>query len=227
MRLGIVGANGFVGSALCRQAENRFDVVKITRENFDAYRNEHFDILINSAMPSKRFYASQNPALDFERTVSLTANLFYKWHFGKFVQISSVSAVSDGGIYGKHKRLAEGILDKDNVLIVRLSTLYGQGLKKGALYDLIKQNKLYVSKDSRYDYLDIDWAAEYILNNLEKKSLFLQVGARDSISLEEIAKHLNLNPQWGDRKETFLHKVITFEFPSAYEVLKYVEHEYK
>jgi len=55
--IAVFGANGFVGSAICSELKNKRNFIKITRENFSQYKDEEFNIIINSAMPSKRFWA--------------------------------------------------------------------------------------------------------------------------------------------------------------------------
>ena len=92
-KIAIIGSNGFVGKALVRTAKNfNFEVTCVTRENFSEHKNKSYDCVINSAMPSKRFWSLNNPIEDIKETVVKTADIFYNWHYDKFVQISSISA---------------------------------------------------------------------------------------------------------------------------------------
>jgi nucleoside-diphosphate-sugar epimerase len=86
-KIAVIGANGFVGSALCRQAREKFELTKVTRQNYEDCRVKEYDIVINAAMPSKRFWAFQNPLLDVKETIVKTSNIFYGWNYNKFVQI--------------------------------------------------------------------------------------------------------------------------------------------
>ena len=77
--IAVFGANGFVGSSICSELKNKRNFIKITRENFSQYKDEEFNIIINSAMPSKRFWAKQNPELDYKETVLKTKNILLSW----------------------------------------------------------------------------------------------------------------------------------------------------
>src|SRR3989344_8165754 len=92
--IAVVGARGYVGSALSRALTSmgRCLVVEVTRKNYAETARESYDVLINCAMPSARFWAKSNPEKDFIETVEKTAQLLYAWNFKKFVQVSSVSA---------------------------------------------------------------------------------------------------------------------------------------
>ena len=54
-KIAVIGCNGFVGSALCRYFKsNEIPFYGINRDNFVDMRGTEFDIIINSAMPSKK-----------------------------------------------------------------------------------------------------------------------------------------------------------------------------
>ena len=90
-KIGIIGACGFLGKTLHKVSNDfNFEVIPITRENFDNHKDIKFDFLINSAMPSKKFLASENPYLDFQKSVGLTADLVYNWNYEHFIQISTI-----------------------------------------------------------------------------------------------------------------------------------------
>ena len=59
-------------------------------------------------MPSKRFWAQQNPKKDFRETVEKTFNIVNDWKSSKIIQISSISARSQlDTVYGRHKAASE------------------------------------------------------------------------------------------------------------------------
>ena len=59
-------------------------------------------------MPSKRFWAKQNPKLDYEETVTKTKNILSDFKFEKIIHISSVSARCQlDTVYGKNKKMSE------------------------------------------------------------------------------------------------------------------------
>lgn len=222
--IAIIGAGGFVGSALCRAYDKyNFDITKVNRRNYNQCRNAKYDVVINAAMPSKRFWALNNPIDDVRETVVKTARLLYEWNCEKFVQISSISAETQLSMpYGVHKRAAEVLVENNkNSLIIRLGALYGQGLTKSALFDLVNKNHIYVDIHSEYKYIDIDYVANWIFDNIELTGI-QNVGARDTISLKEVSKGIWDNPSYEGRREKLFFENISQDMPSSREVLKYM-----
>ena len=125
--------------------------------------------------------------------------------------------------YGAHKRASEVLVEnKDNTMIVRLGALYGDGLDKSALFDLVNHNPIYVDIDSEYNYIDIDFVANWILNNIDEIGI-KEIGAHDSISLLDISKGIWDNPIYEGRKEIMYSEDVEDGMPSVSEVLKYME----
>ena len=140
-RVALIGAGGFVGSSIGKAltAKSEIDLALVTRATYDAAHDDGpYDVLINTAMPSKRFWARQNPGLDFVETVEKTSKLANKWDAAKIIQISSISARSQlDTVYGRHKAAAEKLVEHSNNLILRLGPMYGEGLDKGVLIDIL------------------------------------------------------------------------------------------
>ncbi|MGI0021287.1 MAG: NAD-dependent epimerase/dehydratase family protein [Nitrososphaeraceae archaeon] len=221
--IGIVGARGFLGSTLCKAAKSyNFQTIEITRENYDKYKREKFDILINSASPSKKYWALKNPYLDFQATVMLTADLTYNWNYEKLVQMSSMSVNDEKSKhpYTINKKAAEIITSYKNSLIIRLSNLYGDGLSKGPLFDLLNSRRIYVDIKSEYSFISTDFVAKWIFDNLDRDGV-VQVGARDTISLLEISKILGLKAEWEGNVERIHSSNVEEGMPYANEVLKF------
>ena len=224
-KLGIVGANGFLGKTLVEVAKDfDFKTTEITRKNFDDYKYDKFDILVNTAMPSKKYWASKNPFLDFQQSVELTAELVFNWNFDKFIHISSIS-VNEIEIklpYSINKKAAEIIASYPKSLIVRLGALYGKGLQKGALYDLLNSNKLYVDLKSEYNYISTDFVSRWIYSNSDREGI-VELAAVNTISLLEIAKSLDLTIESGERFERIFSSQIESGMPPANEVLQFAK----
>ena len=193
--IAVVGASGYVGDALCKtlQKNTNFAVKTVTRENYEESKDQFFDILINTAMPSGRFWARNNPAKDFEETVIKTAGLVYKWKFGKFIQISTVSARCQlDTVYGRNKAAAEDICGYGNNLIVRLGPMYSKNLSKGVLIDMLHGKKVFIDGRSKYCFTPLEFVASWIASNLECSGI-KEVGSRNAVPLQEIAKYLGVN----------------------------------
>lgn len=224
MNIGVIGCDGFVGSALCRTiSKTQHKLIKINRENFNDFVDTTFDILINSATPSKKYWALNNPLKDFHATVGLTADIVYNWHYDKLIHISTVSAKCQlDHPYGIHKYLAEQLVLHNNPhnLVIRLGNLFGQGLTKGIIYDMLHGNPLFVSSNSRYTFIDVDMAANIIFSKREKNGIE-DVCSHDTISLQEIADKFDLNIAFGDRYDC-LPEPDSEEGPDVRDVFKYI-----
>ena len=223
-KIGILGSSGFLGQALCKKSkEYGHSTIEITRANYKDKKYQKYDILVNSATPSKKFWASQNPYADFLETVSLTADITYNWNYEKLVQISSMS-VNDESThhpYALNKKAAEIISSYKNPLIIRLSNLYGEGLNKGPLFDLLNSKNLYVDIKSEYSFISTDFVATWIFENLDKIGLY-QIGAKDTISLKQIADKLGLKIKWEGKIEKIFSQNIESGMPSSNEVWSFI-----
>ena len=142
-------------------------------------------------MPSKRFWAKNNPELDYDETVRKTENIISDFKFNKIIHISSVSSRCQlHTVYGKNKKKSEELIKKktNNYLIVRLGSMYGNGLTKGVLVDMINNKKVYIDGRSKYSFTDVEWNSKWIIDNLNLKNKLVEVGATDFIELEKLAK---------------------------------------
>jgi uncharacterized protein YbjT (DUF2867 family) len=189
----VVGAKGYVGRSLCAALGERDDVAltPVTREDFAERRDQGpFDVLVNTAMPSGRYAARRDPFGDFRASAGLTAELVYGWEFGRFVQVSTVSARCQlDTVYGRNKAAAEKLCPPRASLIVRLGPMYSDDLDKGVLIDMLQGRPVYAAAESRYCFAPRDFSAGWIAANLDRVGV-VEVGGRDAVSLGEIADRL-------------------------------------
>ena len=223
--IAVVGAEGYLGGALLKALSdsNKYAVTGVTRENYEEMMSGKYDILINCAMPSARFWAKNNQGKDFLETVEKTANLLYKWQYKKFVQISTVSARCQlDTVYGRHKAAAEKLCNYGENLIVRFGAIYGKDMKKGVLVDILEGKKVFVDGESRYCFAPADFVADWIATNLERKGI-VEVGGRNAIALKDIAKYLSKDIEFEGELD---HQEILNpepDFPEAGDVLKFLD----
>tara|TARA_Y100001968_G_scaffold30977_1_gene23846 strand:+ start:3261 stop:3947 length:687 start_codon:yes stop_codon:yes gene_type:complete len=191
--IALIGSNGFVGNSIKKYILNKKDILLtcVTRDNYEEARCEKtYDILINAAMPSKRFWAKQNPYIDFKETVEKTFKIVNDWQSLKIIQISSISARSQlNTTYGSHKAAAEKLIDKKKNLILRLGPMYGKDLNKGVLIDMKNNDPVYISKKSLYCFAPIDWIGEWISQNMHLYGIF-DLGGNNAVELDQIAKRI-------------------------------------
>jgi len=224
-RIAIIGAQGYIGSAIfsALSKESQFSVDAVTRSSYEKFKKNKYDYIINSAMPAARFWAANNPMKDFYETVKKTADILYSWKFKKLIQISTISARTElDSVYGRHKAAAEKLCDFGDNLIIRLSSTFGDSLKKGALIDIINNRKVYVSGKSRYCFASLEFIGSWISKNLNKKGT-LELGAKNSVTLEEIADHFNLKVNFEGRLDVQEVQKPLPEFPDAKEVFSFLE----
>ncbi len=225
-RVAVVGAAGFFGRALCQVLADKGETVTpVTRESFAADRAGAYDVVINAAMPAKRFWATQHPDLDFIETVQKTSNLLTEWTFQRFIQISSVSARCERHtVYGRHKAAAEVLCERPDCLTIRLTALYGPGMTKGALIDIRNGGPVYVDGASRYAFTHVSFAAGYVAAAVHRPDLtgVVEVGAKNTIALDDIARHMKKTVEFSGPVE--LQEVLGANAgsPDAREVLSFV-----
>jgi hypothetical protein len=165
----LVGHTGFVGSNLLRQ--RGFDGLYNSR-NIGDIAGRSFDLLVFSGAQSKKWWANQHPDEDWAGIQSAIGPLT-KVKAAKAVLISTVdvipvsqrarSELADCDTepmqpYGRHRRALEKafVAQFPDALIVRLPALFGPGLKKNVLYDLLNDNILdKINPASSFQYYDL------------------------------------------------------------------------
>jgi nucleoside-diphosphate-sugar epimerase len=173
MSLAVIGYTGFVGSTICRQA----DVTqKYNSQNIEDICGRSFDTVICAGAPGAKWKANQNAAADLESISRLIANL-RRLQASQFVLISTVDVYTsacevdeataiDASIlqpYGRHRYYLEVSVRAmfPNATIVRLPGLFGKGLKKNFVFDLINGNALHLTHhESTFQFYNMDnlWA---------------------------------------------------------------------
>lgn len=221
----VFGANGFVGKKVYSslQATGKYNITSVTRENYIKSIGKFYNFVINAAMPGARFWAQNNPTDDFRETVLKTADIFYGCTFDRFVQISTVSARCQlDTVYGRHKLAAENLVNFGNNLIFRIGPMFGDGLKKGVLIDMLRGQKVYVNSESRYAFVDVDFVGRYIASHLDLCGI-REIGALNTISMIEIAKYLQRTIEFEGSLDVQEIENPDPTFPDANEVFKFLD----
>ena len=222
----VIGGNGFVGFSICSELQRKkTNFVKITRQNYSSYKNKKFKIIINAAMPSKRFWAKNNPDLDYEETVTKTKNIISDFKFEKIIHVSTVSARCQfHTTYGKNKKESEDLIKQTpNYLIIRLGPMYGVGLTKGVLVDMLNNGTVFFNGKSKYSFTDVSWNAKWIINNLNLKNQLVEVGATDYIELEKLAKLINSSAKFDGEIDDQIILNKSYKYNSTKDVLNFLK----
>jgi nucleoside-diphosphate-sugar epimerase len=180
MQVTLIGANGFVGSAFARLLKTLpgITLAEVTRKNYAEWRGRRCDVLIDAAGNSKKYFADQDPAAEFEASVAHRLRTVLEFPAALHLHISSADVYHDSASpvttredapmdisrnsrYGAHKFLAEQLVRHyaSRWLIVRLAGMVGPGLRKNPVYDVLHGEPLRIHPDSRYQFMHTDDAA--------------------------------------------------------------------
>lgn len=188
----IVGHTGFVGSNLCKQTV--FDSF-FNSSNIQDIKGKAFDTLVFSGAPANKWIANKAPEHDWQNLQQMMV-LLKTVQAKQLVLISTVDVIppahtpqdetvdctlGSNHAYGTHRLALEQFMRAQfpQTLVVRLPGLFGPGLKKNVIYDLIHDNMLAsINPDSSFQYYDITrlWAdiGVALEHQLELVHLFTQ-----------------------------------------------------
>ena len=192
MTSAIVGYTGFVGSNLLQFYS--FDSF-YNSSNFHEAKNKEFDTLFFCGVPAVKWYANKNPTED-NKILQEIQNILSSVKVKKIILISTIDVyectysthnenyMCDFVInhtYGKNRYLFEQFVQThfDDYHIVRLPALFGKGLKKNVIYDLIHQNQIEnIEKNTKFQWYDLNWLKQDIdiilKNNIKVCNLFTE-----------------------------------------------------
>lgn len=205
----VLGAGGFIGSAVTEAARRRgHDVHAVTRSNYDDSIGTTCDLLINANGNSKKYLAARNPQEEFDLSVNSVLRSIHDFPAKKYVHLSTIDVYPDHenpanntedavidtaklSPYGFHKYLAESIVRyyAKSWLVLRMAGSVGPGLKKNSIYDLLKGVPLRVNPESLYQYMNTPDLAGIVLDLAESsrdREIFNVIGD-GLISIREIA----------------------------------------
>lgn len=207
MEKAIIGYTGFVGSNLDNQM--KFNK-KYNSKNINEIRNKEFDIVYCAGVSAIKWFANQNPEKDIIGINNLIENL-KTIKTKMFVLISTIDIYSDfinidedtipdiskQDTYGKNRFFLENWVKSnfENSLIVRLPALFGKGLKKNFIYDLLNPLPSTIV-ESKWTELEKNLIKEnfkylsqnYIKDNSENYQLKKDLKKIDRLKMEKILK---------------------------------------
>ena len=163
----LIGYTGFVGGNLRRQGT--FDHL-FNSSNIDDIRGRHFDRVVCAGTPGVKWRANQDPETDLAAVTRLIRALDHV-EAGHVVVISTVDVYptpvdvdeetpidrAAGHAYGRHRLMLEdAVRARFATTVLRLPGLFGPGLKKNIIYDLLHGNQVdQISPDSRFQFYDL------------------------------------------------------------------------
>lgn len=191
MRTALIGYTGFVGGNL----NNQYKFTDLyNSKNFQEMREQEYDIVVCAGVSAVKWMANKEPEKDLA-SIKILEDVLNTIKSKNFILISTIdvyptSQGKDEGFdcssvethaYGEHRQQFEKFCVQhfENCTIVRLPGLFGDGLKKNIIYDLLNDNCLeMINPHSSFQYYylknlwkDIQKAVE---NNIQVINLFTE-----------------------------------------------------
>ena len=167
----LIGYTGFVGGNLASQ--RNYDVL-INSKNFHSMEGMTYDSVVCAGVPAVKWKANKEPEADLAHINELV-DVLKTVKVGRFILISTIDVYSVNKdvdedfdchnpahhAYGRHRLYFEDFCREqfDDLLVVRLPGLFGNGIKKNVIFDLLNDNCLeMINPESSFQY--------YYLKNL-------------------------------------------------------------
>jgi nucleoside-diphosphate-sugar epimerase len=197
-RTALIGYTGFVGGNLLRQ--EAFDDL-YNSSNVEELSGRSYDLVVCAAAPAEKWRANQDPESD-RATLRRLMDPLGEADIDELILISTVdvydppfevdeSTVIDregGHPYGRHRLgLEDFCTERFRTRVVRLPGLFGRGLKKNVVYDMLNRRRFEaISPGARYQFYSLHrlWAD---LQQMRRLDLDLVNFATPPISVAEIA----------------------------------------
>lgn len=164
----LIGHTGFVGQNLLNQV--KFDVC-YNSTNFQEMTNQQFETVVCTGISAVKWLANKEPDED-KRKIEALQNVLKTIKAKNFYLISTIDVypvqsgvdenydchLKPNHAYGINRLDFENFCSNhfENCLIIRLPALFGQGLKKNVIFDLLNDNCLeMINVNSSFQYYDL------------------------------------------------------------------------
>jgi len=199
MSSALVGATGFVGGNLQRQ--HPFDDL-YSSANIEQIVGRSYDLIVCAGAPAVKWRANKEPEQDLANLQRLM-DCLAATHAQRVVLISTVDVYPDpervdestpidrkaGSPYGRHRLILEDMVrSRFAATILRLPGLFGPGLKKNVIYDLLHHNQLSaVCADSAFQFYSLDrlWTD---IDTTRRHGIDLVNIATEPVTVRELAR---------------------------------------
>lgn len=207
-RIAIVGYTGLVGGNLYKQYKKNYKYIDLfNSKNISKIKKKSlYKKIICAGLPAEKWKANKFPKKDKLNTLKLIKNL-KKSKTEKFILISTID-VNFKHTYGKNRMYLENFVKKNfkNYSVVRLPGVFGEGLKKNVIYDLINKNQLEkIYYNDRYQWYDLSLLKKNI-EEIEKKKKNLYEFYSEPIINRDIIKLFNTKYKFKKRTEPIIYK---------------------
>lgn len=220
----LFGYTGFVGGNLLLKGtfKNLYNSKNITEA-----QNKEFDYVYFSCVPAIKWIANKNPENDI-KVINELINIIKTIKCKKFILISTIDVYPyssnkdnedivifdiENNAYGKNRLFLENFIKNnfDNYHIIRLPALFGHGLKKNVIYDLLNNNQINnIPVNSTFQWYNLEWLYDdieiIVKNNINVCNLFTE-----PIETKEILKFFEYPVNLYDHE-----KIINYDLTTRY-----------
>jgi nucleoside-diphosphate-sugar epimerase len=201
MARALIGSTGFVGQNLLRQAGDFTDLYH--SRNVHELAGREFELVVCAGAPAVKWLANKEPEQD-RASLGRLRDALAETRAQELVLISTVDVYPEpvdvdeatplardaGQPYGRHRLLLEDFLRERfaRTTILRLPALFGRGLKKNAVYDLLHGNRVEaIHQDGVFQFYDLEhlWAD---VARVRRAGLALVNLATEPVSMRRVAR---------------------------------------
>jgi nucleoside-diphosphate-sugar epimerase len=188
--------------------------VGITRDNYEQWVGTPFKRIVWCAGFSSKTRSEIQPSQSYKDNAANVEKAIKDFPCEKFIYISSEAVYPPAlagakrvedykhttvdwkslSKYGQFKLEGENRVIRrcKNYLILRCSSLVGPGLKKNVVYDLTHGGPIYLSMDSKLQFVHTD-VLGYLMCRLSNETGIINIAPSDTITVENIARQLQIN----------------------------------
>jgi nucleoside-diphosphate-sugar epimerase len=196
----LVGWSGFVGGNLLSRTRPQ---VRVRRDDVERLAEQHVDEIICAGAPAEKWRANADPDGDLTSIRRLLAALDSSTA-RSCILVSTVDVYADSvgadetrppdrdqpSAYGRHRAMLEDFVRERfaEALLLRLPGLFGPGLKKNLVFDLLHQpRERFAHSDSTFQFYDVRDLWGHVLQARDA-GLSLVHLATEPVSAADVAK---------------------------------------
>ena len=214
----LIGHTGFVGSNLLRDLQ--FDEL-YNSQNIAEITGKSFHKIVCAGVSAVKWWANQHPEEDKAQIDRLLSSLKTVKQVDNFILISTVDVYGEVNgateddppnpdtlnFYGRHRLYVEEFVKQNfpKYHIIRLPALFGHGLKKNVIYDLLNSHRLdVINPQSSFQWYPLARLARDI-DIIETANVSLINLAAEPVKTEIIVNRYFPSVQIGSNASTEVH----------------------
>jgi nucleoside-diphosphate-sugar epimerase len=209
----ITGGNGYIASSLCRALTNRYNIVSISRQDFDLrnveqlnrwVENKHFDVVIHCAIKGgSRLTEDRVDVLD--DNLNMYYNLLrHKLHYDRFINVGSGAELYGSGYYALSKKvIRESVLNYDNFYNLRVFGIFDENeldtrFIKANILRYINRQSMIIHNDKYMDFFYMKDFVSLVEHYIETETLDKEIDCcyEEQYLLSDIAHTINQLDEW-------------------------------